>query len=92
MAIEQRIGRIGQTRDVFVFNLVTAGAIEDVLTTPSMQHARGVGEFCRLGFGATWLNSPRLIGLGAGPGGLMICGLIKRLLNALPLSATRSPT
>ena len=32
MAIEQRIGRIdriGQTREVFVFNLVTAGTIED---------------------------------------------------------------
>jgi superfamily II DNA or RNA helicase len=32
MAIEQRIGRIdriGQTREVFVFNLVTAGSIED---------------------------------------------------------------
>jgi superfamily II DNA or RNA helicase len=32
MAIEQRIGRIdriGQTRDVFIFNLVTAGTIED---------------------------------------------------------------
>jgi hypothetical protein len=25
----------------------------EVLTTPSMQHALGVGEFCRLGFGAT---------------------------------------
>jgi SNF2 family DNA or RNA helicase len=34
MAIEQRIGRIdriGQTRDVFVFNLVTAGTIEDAM-------------------------------------------------------------
>ncbi|WP_428537954.1 DEAD/DEAH box helicase [Rhodopila sp.] len=32
MAIEQRIGRIdriGQTREVFIFNLVTAGTIED---------------------------------------------------------------
>jgi superfamily II DNA/RNA helicase len=32
MAIEQRIGRIdriGQTREVFVFNLVTTGTIED---------------------------------------------------------------
>ena len=32
MAIEQRIGRIdriGQTREVFMFNLVTAGTIED---------------------------------------------------------------
>jgi hypothetical protein len=32
MAIEQRIGRIdriGQTRDVFVFNLATSGTIED---------------------------------------------------------------
>jgi len=32
MAIEQRVGRIdriGQTREVFVFNLVTAGTIED---------------------------------------------------------------
>jgi SNF2 family DNA or RNA helicase len=34
MAIEQRIGRIdriGQTREVFVFNLVTAGTIEDAM-------------------------------------------------------------
>ena len=34
MAIEQRIGRIdriGQTREVFVFNLVTAGTIEDAV-------------------------------------------------------------
>ena len=34
MAIEQRIGRIdriGQTREVFIFNLVTAGTIEDVV-------------------------------------------------------------
>ncbi len=34
MAIEQRIGRvdrIGQTREVFVFNLVTAGTIEDTV-------------------------------------------------------------
>jgi superfamily II DNA or RNA helicase len=34
MAIEQRIGRIdriGQTRDVFVFNLVTADTIEDAM-------------------------------------------------------------
>ena len=34
MAIEQRIGRIdriGQVRDVFVFNLVTAGTIEDAV-------------------------------------------------------------
>jgi SNF2 family DNA or RNA helicase len=34
MAIEQRIGRIdriGQTREVFVFNLVTSGTIEDVV-------------------------------------------------------------
>ena len=32
MAIEQRIGRIdriGQTREVFIFNLVTSGTIED---------------------------------------------------------------
>src|SRR6202042_2986467 len=32
MAIEQRIGRIdriGQTREVFIFNLVTAGSVED---------------------------------------------------------------
>jgi SNF2 family DNA or RNA helicase len=32
MALEQRIGRIdriGQTREVFIFNLVTAGTIED---------------------------------------------------------------
>jgi hypothetical protein len=32
MAIEQRIGRIdriGQTREVFVFNLATAGSVED---------------------------------------------------------------
>src|SRR6202008_1842720 len=32
MAIEQRIGRIdriGQTREVFIFNLVAAGTIED---------------------------------------------------------------
>jgi hypothetical protein len=32
MAIEQRIGRIdriGQTREVFIFNLVTTGTIED---------------------------------------------------------------
>jgi hypothetical protein len=25
----------------------------EVLTTPSMQHVLGVGELCRLGFGAT---------------------------------------
>jgi superfamily II DNA or RNA helicase len=34
MAIEQRIGRIdriGQTREVFIFNLVTAGTIEDAV-------------------------------------------------------------
>jgi superfamily II DNA or RNA helicase len=34
MAIEQRIGRIdriGQTREVFIFNLVTAGTIEDAM-------------------------------------------------------------
>ena len=34
MAIEQRIGRIdriGQTREVFVFNLVTAGTMEDAM-------------------------------------------------------------
>jgi superfamily II DNA or RNA helicase len=34
MAIEQRIGRIdriGQTREVFVFNLVTSGTIEDAM-------------------------------------------------------------
>jgi superfamily II DNA or RNA helicase len=34
MAIEQRIGRIdriGQTREVFVFNLITAGTIEDAM-------------------------------------------------------------
>ena len=34
MAIEQRIGRIdriGQTREVFVFNLVTSGTIEDAI-------------------------------------------------------------
>jgi superfamily II DNA or RNA helicase len=34
MAIEQRIGRIdriGQARDVFIFNLVTAGTIEDAM-------------------------------------------------------------
>jgi superfamily II DNA/RNA helicase len=34
MAIEQRIGRIdriGQTREVFVFNLVTSGTIEDAV-------------------------------------------------------------
>jgi SNF2 family DNA or RNA helicase len=34
MAIEQRIGRIdriGQTREVFVFNLATAGTIEDAM-------------------------------------------------------------
>jgi superfamily II DNA or RNA helicase len=34
LAIEQRIGRIdriGQTREVFIFNLVTAGTIEDVV-------------------------------------------------------------
>jgi len=34
MAIEQRIGRIdriGQTRDVFIFNLVTSGTIEDAV-------------------------------------------------------------
>ena len=34
MAIEQRIGRIdriGQTREVYVFNLVTAGTIEDAV-------------------------------------------------------------
>ncbi|MCK6453139.1 MAG: SNF2-related protein [Alphaproteobacteria bacterium] len=34
MAIEQRIGRIdriGQTREVFIFNLVTAGTIEDTV-------------------------------------------------------------
>ena len=34
MAIEQRIGRIdriGQTREVFIFNLVTAGTIEDTM-------------------------------------------------------------
>jgi superfamily II DNA or RNA helicase len=34
MAIEQRIGRIdriGQNRDVFIFNLVTAGTIEDAV-------------------------------------------------------------
>ncbi len=34
MAIEQRIGRIdriGQVREVFVFNLVTAGTIEDAV-------------------------------------------------------------
>jgi superfamily II DNA or RNA helicase len=34
MAVEQRIGRIdriGQTREVFVFNLVTAGTIEDTV-------------------------------------------------------------
>ena len=32
MRVEQRIGRIdriGQTRDVFIFNLVTSGTIED---------------------------------------------------------------
>ena len=44
MAIEQRIGRIdriGQTREVFVFNLVTAGTIEDeVLRIPAA--AQGV--------------------------------------------------
>ena len=34
MAIEQRIGRIdriGQTREVFIFNLVTAGTVEDTV-------------------------------------------------------------
>ena len=34
MAIEQRVGRIdriGQTREVFIFNLVTAGTIEDAV-------------------------------------------------------------
>jgi superfamily II DNA/RNA helicase len=34
MAIEQRIGRIdriGQTREVFIFNLVTSGTIEDAV-------------------------------------------------------------
>jgi hypothetical protein len=29
MALEQRMDRIGQTREVFIFNLVTAGTIED---------------------------------------------------------------
>ena len=34
MAIEQRVGRIdriGQTREVFIFNLVTAGTVEDAM-------------------------------------------------------------
>lgn len=31
MAIEQRIDRIGQAREVFVFNLVAAGTIEDAV-------------------------------------------------------------
>ncbi len=31
MAVEQRIDRIGQSREVFIFNLVTADAIEDAV-------------------------------------------------------------
>ena len=50
MAIEQRIGRIdriGQTREVFVFNLVTRGTIEDAGSAPPRredQHVRAGGR------------------------------------------------